>query len=121
MLHDANRHLARLQSGDSLQEEPQQVHRVLPPDRTMVPQIALEFAELRHQVAVERLVDELREKCAAHREELLCERRRFLHDRRPEAFEHRRIRLQRERDDLLELPVALLRRRVFELLRHAEE
>jgi hypothetical protein len=83
--------------------------------------VAPQLLELRHHVAVVGLEHELRQEALAHAEEFLGDRRRRHDLRRPEHLEDVRIGLQRQDQELLQLPIDLVGRRVLELLGNAEQ
>src|SRR5438552_17343242 len=94
---------------------------MLPADLAPSPEILFELLELAEDVAVVRLIDQLRQERRAHAEELVGQWRRVLYERGPEALEHVGVRFERQAEELLELPVALLAARVLELFRNAIE
>ncbi len=121
MLLDPHRDIMLAHDRDAGEEETDEVHCVLPLDPAPRSKVLFELLELREDVAVVRLVDELREEGAADSEELSGEVGRILDEGRVEAFENPGIRLEREPEKLAQLPVRLLRLLVFELLRNATE
>ena len=56
MLVHTHRHVAFPQDHDARQQQPDQVHHVLPLDLALVAEVGLHLLELRHHVAVVRLV-----------------------------------------------------------------
>src|SRR5689334_12673943 len=62
VLIDAHRHKALPQNRDAREQQPNQVHGMLPLERALCTEILLQLLELRHHVAVVGLVHNLREK-----------------------------------------------------------
>jgi hypothetical protein len=77
------------------------MHRVLPPNLALRPDVLIELLELREDVPVVGLIDEPREEHLASVEEPPRKRRRKLHEGRVETLEHVRVRLEREHDKFL--------------------
>ena len=97
------------------------MHHVLPLRRPMLAHVGFDLAELRGDVAGVGLEHELRQEARTHRQQFAAEHRAVLDLRRPQALEHVGVGLQRHDDELLQLPVGLLRRLVVDLLGHAEQ
>src|SRR5688572_7056244 len=119
VLLDANDDDAITQQRDAREQQPYEVHDVFPSHLAPRTQVLLELLELSEHVAVVSLIDELRQERVSHGEKVVRQRRRVLDERRPQALEHVGVRLERQVEELLQLPVALLALGVLELLRDA--
>src|SRR6266511_2630203 len=97
------------------------MHGVLPLDRASRAKILFELLELRKNIAVVRLIDELRKKGHPNGQELTCEIRCLFNLWCVEALQNTRVRFERELEKLTEFPIGLLRFLVLELLRNSEE
>lgn len=87
----------------------------------MIADVGLHLLELRQHVAIKSLIRDSREEAFSHREQFAAHWRCVLNQRRVQALEDVWVGLERERHELLQFPVALLGRLVFQLLRDAKE
>src|SRR5262249_18917168 len=78
-----------------------------------------ELLELRHDITVVGLIDQLRQEGFAHRQQLLRYRSGRLDERGVKTFEDVRVGLEREDQELPQFPIAFLRRFILDLLRRA--
>src|SRR5262249_52962893 len=78
-----------------------------------------ELLELRHDITVVGLIDQLRQEGFAHRQQLLRYRSGRLDERGVKTFEDVRVGLEREDQELPQFPMAFLRRFILDLLRRA--
>src|SRR5204862_3506876 len=98
-----------------------EVHDVLPSDLAPRTEVLLELLKLSDDVAVVSLIDELRQKRVSHGEKVVRQRGRVLDERCPQAFKDVGVRLERQVEELLQFPIALLALGVVELFRNAVE
>ena len=88
----SNRDKSFSQDAGTRDQQPNQVHGVLPLHLSLIPNIGLHLLELRHDVPVVRLVDETGEKNVPHPEQFLSQRSRLFDQWRVETLQHVRVR-----------------------------
>jgi hypothetical protein len=94
------------------------VHHVFPLYAALIANVGLHLLELRGDVSRIGLEHELRQKCVSHGEKFSDERSDVFNDWEMEALQYVRVRLEREHDELLPLPIHFLGFVGFELLGH---
>lgn len=121
MFLHSHRDIPLAQHGNPRDEQPQQVHDMLPLHGSLVAQVGLQFLKLAHHIAVVGLIDHGRKERLPHGKQPLGQRRGIFNQRRIETFKDVRVGFQRQCDELLDLPIHLFGLRVLQLLRHAIE
>lgn len=107
------------QRADAAEQQADQVHGMFGADRPAGASILFHAPKLRQHVVVVGLVHLLGKEPAAQRSQLHGDRRGISDQRRVQALQHCRVRLQRQAQELREFPETLLGGVILDLLRHA--
>lgn len=84
-------------------------HDVFPLDLSLIADIGLHLLELRHHVAVVRLIHQSRQELVATGQQLLSQERCRFRQRGIETFQNVGVRFERQIDKLLQFPIGFLR------------
>src|SRR5262245_56158427 len=104
---NAQRHESVPKDGDAGEQKPDQMHDMLPADAVLIAEVLLQLLELRQNVRIVGPVNMAGKEDMPRFDQLSGKRRAGLDERRIQALQNIRIRLQAEADEFFELPVAL--------------